>query len=56
MDLQSAAAQRLTSPRKAAAFAIGAAAVTAGVRLHCRCCSGRHRCTTGLWGCRPTAS
>ena len=34
MDLRSAAAQQLTSPRKAAAFAIGAAAVTAGVCLH----------------------
>jgi putative MFS transporter len=34
MDLQGAAAQRLTSPRKAAAFAVGAAAVAAGVCLH----------------------
>ena len=34
MDLRSAAAQRLTSPRKAAAFTIGSAAVAAGVCLH----------------------
>ena len=34
MDLRSAAAERLSSPRKAAAFALGAAAVTAGVCLH----------------------
>lgn len=34
MDLQSAAAQRLTSPRKAAAFIVGSAAVAAGVCLH----------------------
>lgn len=34
MDLQHAAAQRLTSPRKAAAFAVGSAAVAAGVCLH----------------------
>ena len=34
MDLKSAAAQRLTSPRKAAAFALGSAAVAAGVCLH----------------------
>ena len=34
MDLQSAAAQRLTSPRKAAAFTVGAAAVAAGVCLN----------------------
>ena len=34
MDLQSAAAQRLTSPRRAAAFTIGSGAVVAGVCLH----------------------
>lgn len=34
MDLKSATAQRLSSPRRAAAFALGAAAVTAGVCLH----------------------
>ena len=34
MDLQSASAQRLTSPRKAAAFTIGSGAVVAGVCLH----------------------
>ncbi|HEX6539207.1 MAG TPA: MFS transporter [Candidatus Dormibacteraeota bacterium] len=34
MDLRSAASSRLTSPRKAAAFIVGSAAVTAGVCLH----------------------
>lgn len=34
MDLQAAASNRLTSPRKALAFAVGAAAVAAGVCLH----------------------